>query len=332
MFWSALEKFNPSPDYRLPYRLSDDYWMFTRMCKYDCSNFPAIIIGDSFIWGQYVTNKQTLSNALNILCGENLFANMGIDGLHPAAMAGLIKYYGKDITDKGVILHLNPLWMTSKKHDLQGKEEFRFNHPGLVPQFIPDLACYKPSLAGRIGIIAERNISFFSWIKHIRNVYFENMDIQNWSLQNPYTNPLDVFTPGTPQSENKPRSKPVPWTEQGMKKQNFPWVVPEESFQWSSFKKSIEILRTRNNDVFIIIGPFNPYILSDNSLKRYNVIRSKIEKWLKENNTGYYSVPDLPGELYPDASHTLKEGYFKIAEELFKLESFKKWLKNLKGI
>ena len=222
--------------------------------------------------------------------------------------------------------------MTSKKHDLQGKEEFRFNHPGLVPQFIPDLACYKPSLAGRIGIIAERNISFFSWIKHIRNVYFENMDIQNWSLQNPYTNPLDVFTPGTPQSENKPRSKPVPWTEQGMKKQNFPWVVPEESFQWSSFKKSIEILRTRNNDVFIIIGPFNPYILSDNSLKRYNVIRSKIEKWLKENNTGYYSVPDLPGELYPDASHTLKEGYFKIAEELFKLESFKKWLKNLKGI
>jgi hypothetical protein len=56
-----------------------------------------MIIGDSFVWGQYVSTDKTLSHNLNELEGDNLFANMGLDGLHPAAMDGLLKYYGKDI-------------------------------------------------------------------------------------------------------------------------------------------------------------------------------------------------------------------------------------------
>ena len=64
-FWIALEEFNPPPDYRMPYELSNDYWMFTRWSKRASSKYPVLIIGDSVIWGQYVKREDTLSQCLN---------------------------------------------------------------------------------------------------------------------------------------------------------------------------------------------------------------------------------------------------------------------------
>jgi len=333
--WRGLEKFDPSTDelaarstdYRLPYSLSNDYWMFTRWSRYACSEYPILIIGDSVVWGQYVTMEQTLSHYLNERAGGNIFANMGVDGIHQAAMLGLVKYYGKAISNKRVILHLNPLWMSSKKHDLSDEEEFRFNHPRLVPQFIRKPACYRPSLAQRAGVVAERNISFFSWVSHVRTNYFENMDLQNWTIQNPYRNPLGAITLVIPIPENRPKSKPVTWAERGMIKQDFPWVQVVESFQWNSFKKLIEILKATDNEVFVILGPFNPYVLTEESLSRYNDVKSKMEEWLEGEGVSYRSLSDLPSEYYADASHPLKEGYAKIAEELFEIESFRKWIR-----
>ena len=58
-------------------------------------------------------------------------------------------------------------------------------------------------------------------------------------------------------------------------------------------------------------------------------MKNNMEKWFKENNVSYYSVPDLPSDYYADSSHPLKEGYEKIAVDLFKIESFKEWLKSL---
>jgi lysophospholipase L1-like esterase len=135
-----------------------------------------------------------------------------------------------------------------------------------------------------------------------------------------------------------------------MKKQDFPWVQIEEpnfsfkkkslikrntkeflkikSFQWNSFLKVIKILKARNNKVFVIIGPFNPYILTEESLNRYNIMKDKMEKWLEGEEISYRSISDLPSEYYADASHPLKEGYAKIAEELLETESFRIWMKN----
>jgi hypothetical protein len=325
-FWQRLERFDPSTnelaarstddeltahptDYRLPYSLSSDYWIFKRWSKYACSKYPVLVIGDSVIWGQYVTMEQTLSHYLNERAGENIFANMGVDGTHPVAILGLVRYYGRAISDKDLILHLNPLWMSSEKHDLSGEEEFRFNHPRLVPQFIRKPACYRPALSRRIGVILERHIPFFSWTSHIRTNYFENMDLQNWTIQNPYTNPLKAITLEIPAPENRPKSKPVTWVERGMKEQDFPWVKVEKSFQWNSFKKVIEILKARKNKVFVILGPFNPYILTERSLNRYNSMKNEMERWLEGQGISYRSLPDLPSEYYADASHPLKEGY-----------------------
>ena len=246
-------------------------------------------------------------------------------------MAGLVKYYGKDIRNKMIILHLNPLWMSSKKHDLQGDEEFRFNHPELVPQLVPDLACYNPSLQKIVEVAAERSIPFFSWVKHLRIVYFENMNIQEWTIQNPYRSPVSAISLEVPAPENRPKRRPISWQERGIKKQDFLWVETENSFQWRSFKKVIETLKSRNNEVFVLIGPFNTFILTQESFNRYNATKNKVEKWLEANGTSYCTVPDLPSGHYADASHPLKEGYLEIAWQLLKNNSFKEWMKKING-
>ncbi|MCP4455939.1 MAG: hypothetical protein GY809_31155, partial [Planctomycetes bacterium] len=111
--WQTLETFNPGEDYRLPYALSDDYWLYERYCKWSVDQDDVMVIGDSVVWGHYVPPDGALSHHLNQMPGgTRTFANLGIDGIHPAAMAGLLKYYGRAITGKTVILSFNPLWMT----------------------------------------------------------------------------------------------------------------------------------------------------------------------------------------------------------------------------
>jgi len=84
----------------------------------------------------------------------------------------------------------------------------------------------------------------------------------------------------------------------------------------------------RDNEVYILLGPFNPYVLTEESSRRFQSMKSKMEKWFQENNVNYYSVPDLPSDYYADGSHPLQEGYKKIAVDLYKTESFRKWMKN----
>ena len=103
--------------------------------------------------------------------------------------------------------------------------------------------------------------------------------------------------------------------------------MPEESFQWGSFVKAIKLLRARDNDIFIVIGPFNTYLLTEQSRRRYDDMKGKMEKWLDEIEVSYHAVSNLPSEYYADASHPLKEGYAKIAEELLETESFREWMK-----
>lgn len=329
VIWQKLEKFNPVHEYRIPYEFSNDYWIFSRWSKYASSKYPILIIGDSVIWGQYVSMHETLSFYLNDLERNNLFANLGVDGIHPVAMFGLLKYYGKDISNKGVILHLNPLWLTSKKHDLSDIEEFRFNHPRLVPQFYPKIKSYKAKFQQKISILTERYIPLFCWINHLRLNYYENMDIKNWSMQYPYENPLSVITFQTTLPENRPHSQPVSWLERGIGKQDFPWINLNDSFQWNSFKKTIKLLKRRKNNVFVIIGPFNPYVLTDESYNRYNTIKKEMVKWFDNEGMRYLLLSDLPPQLYADASHPLKDGYKEMAKELYNSNAFRDWCKSL---
>jgi len=328
--WGHLEKFNPGVDYRLPYELGNDYWLYGRYCRWACSKYDTLVVGDSVVWGHYVSSDNTLSHYLNQNAGKECFANLGVDGFHPAALGGLLRYYGRNISSKKVIIQCNPLWMTSAKHDLQTDKEFHFNHPKLVPQFFPRIPCYKDPFSKRFSAAIQRYVSFFGWSSHLQIVYFENLDLPNWTLENPYENPISAVTLEFP-SPNDDLEENFPWTEKGITQENFQWVELAQSLQWRFFRQTINLLRTRNNTVFVVVGPFNEHMLKPESYNTYQRMKSEIETWLRQNNVAYCIPSVLPSELYRDASHPLGQGYSMLAKQLFENQSFKSTILNASG-
>ncbi|KKM28034.1 hypothetical protein LCGC14_1568750 [marine sediment metagenome] len=89
--WKRIEPFEPGPDYRIPYRLGHDYWMVNRYCGRVAPEDRTLLVGDSVVWGHYVSGDETLSHYLNELAAEDRYANLGVDvirrlgGLPPAS-------------------------------------------------------------------------------------------------------------------------------------------------------------------------------------------------------------------------------------------------------
>lgn len=323
VLWGRLGELDTGPDYRLPYKLGSDYWLYSRLCSRVCSKYEVVLLGDSVIWGHYVPKDGTLSHYLNENAGRDVFANLGVDGFHPAALSGLIRYYGQALTGKKVILHLNPLWMSSTKHDLQTEKEFRFNHPKLVPQYPGRIPCYKASISKRLSAVVERRVDLLGWISHLKIAYFGNMDLPTRTLEHPYQNPLGAVTLELPTSENDTPQEHLAWKDRGIGKQDFQWVEPDASLQWRFFRKTVGLLRARNNTVFVLVGPFNKHMFEGDSSHVYANLQNTIETWLQQNNVPYYIPEPLPSELYADASHPLAEGYALLAKRLFENESFR---------
>jgi len=322
--WERAERLEIEPDYRIPFSLGSDYWIYDRYCRAICAQDKTLVIGDSVIWGHYVAKEQTLSHHLSAIAREERFANMGVDGIHPAALAGLMEYYGRAISGKNVILHCNLLWMSSERHDLQTEKEFSFNHPRLVPQFFPRIPCYRELFAGRLAIVIERRLPLYGWTNHLRVAYFESMDIPTWTVERPYANPIGAITLELPSPDEPPSPEPVAesWRKRRIAKFNPPWVELEVSFQWASFKRTIEILKRRGNRVFVLLGPFNEHMLGTESLATYNKRKLEVEAWLQESKLPYYVPAALPTDSYADASHPMGEGYAMIARQLFEDEAF----------
>jgi len=328
--WQRIEPFKPGPDYRIPYELGNDYWLYARYCRLARDPDKILVIGDSVIWGEYVTPQDTLTHHLNSLSGSERFVNLGVDGIHPAAMSGLIAYYARAIRGRNIILHFNPLWMSSKRHDLQTEREFQFNHPKLVPQFIPWIPCYRESYANRIGIVIERYLSFRTWTSHLAIAYFENTDLAAWARENPYSNPLAKITLELPEPSPELRHKPVAWSETMGSPVDFEWVEPATSIQWRSFQQTVRTLRARDNSVFVVVGPFNEYMIKEQQIEPYNAIKHGIDIWLDEQRIPHCAPPELPSDLYADASHPLGKGYALIAEQILQDDSFRRFLEGEK--
>ncbi len=142
---------NAGPDYRVPYSLGNDYWNYARTCREVATGDRTLVVGDSVIWGHYVAGGETLSHYLNERIGAARFANLGLDGVHPAALCGLVEHYGTAIQRRQVVLNCNLLWLSSARHDLSTDKEFAFNHPALVPQFWPKIPCYRAPLSEQAG-------------------------------------------------------------------------------------------------------------------------------------------------------------------------------------
>jgi len=322
MVWQQYERFAPGDDYRMPYELGSDYWLYSRCCREMCDKRKTLVIGDSVVWGHYVPPNETLSHYLNEFSGQQRFANLGLDGTHPAALEGLLRYYGPQLSGRTILLHFNPLWMTSPKHDLQTDKEFHFNHQDLVSQFVVKIPCYKAPFATRARIALKRTIPFSNWITHLRTTYYESSDVQNWTLKHPYACPLAQLTRGLPQLGGAPEPTGGTWVTKGAKKQDVSWVELDTSLQWRFFRRSIDLLHKQGNLVFVLVGPFNEHMLNDADAAAYDKIKTQVAEWLTKNKVPYFLPEPLPAEQYVDASHPIGEGYALWARELLQDPAF----------
>jgi hypothetical protein len=331
--WNHVEKFELEPDYRMPHDLSNDYWLYDRYSRQAVAHYDTVLIGDSVIWGEYVTRQETLSHYLNEPAapsrlplsprgrgrGEGAgqrFANLGLDGVDPLALAGLVEHYAHAVSEKNVILFCNVLWLSSPRRDYQDEDHFDSSHPRLIPQFSRRIPGYQEEISARIGILVEQRVPLNSWSNHLQSAYYDRTDIPSWTLEHPYENPVEPLTRGLPPSDNSLRHAAIPWYKSGITKQDYPWIDLETSLQWQAFRRTVGILQQRKNQVFVLVGPFNENMLEPESLQRYQKIKSEIVSWLEQAKVPYLAPPPLASDLYGDASHPLAAGYAQLARQL----------------
>lgn len=129
---SRPQVFANPPDYRVPYAVSKDYWLYSRHLNRAAEEKAAVfVVGDSVVWGEYVRTDGTLSHFLNAQRGSATglhFVNAGVNGQFPLALDGLLTHYGRAIRGRKVLLHCNLLWMSSPEADLSDSKEQAFNH------------------------------------------------------------------------------------------------------------------------------------------------------------------------------------------------------------
>ncbi|MGA2501028.1 MAG: hypothetical protein ABSH20_25100, partial [Tepidisphaeraceae bacterium] len=106
--WKRIERFDTGVDYRIPYALSKDYWLYERRLERMSDPSQVVVLGDSVVWGEYVQPTGTLSHFLNRESGRtDGFANCGVNGLFPLALEGLVENYGGALRNRKIILHCN---------------------------------------------------------------------------------------------------------------------------------------------------------------------------------------------------------------------------------
>lgn len=341
--WQTWERFETGPDYRLAYALSKDYWLYERRLKQITDPQSVLIVGDSVVWGEYVTPEGTLSHFLNEEPGGNgRFVNMGVNGMFPLALDGLFRCYGDSVRGRKVLLHCNLLWMSSPRVDLSSEKEEPFNHALLVPQFRPRLPSYQADAQTRLTSLVIRNVGFLGWIQHLQSAYFGEKSILNWTLAddggdpprypNAWKNPLAQIGHNVPSApaEDPQRgpgsSRHKPWSAGGAGPARFDWVALEHSLQWQAFQRLVRQLRGRGNDLFVVVGPFNEDMILEETRPGYRRLQEGVRQWLADQQVPFVAPRPLPSHLYADASHPLTEGYQLLSKRLVANSEFRAWL------
>ncbi len=85
-------------------------------------------------------------------------------------------------------------------------------------------------------------------------------------------------------------------------------------------------LEGRGNRVFVIVGPFNEHMLTEESLAAYRERKQEAAARLRASGIPHAVPPPLPSRLYADASHPLPAGYRLLAEHLLADGSFVRFL------
>ncbi|HEX4795596.1 MAG TPA: hypothetical protein VH370_17540 [Humisphaera sp.] len=340
--WNHFEPFHPGRDYRMPYVLSKDYWLFERRLQNISDQRQIPLLGDSVIWGEYVRPEGTLSHFLNEQTNQpDRFLNCGVNGMFPLALEGLVRNYGKSLHDRKIILQYNMLWMTSPRADLSEPKPQSFNHSRLVPQFWPRIPSYDADFSERISATLDHHVQLYAWSLHLQNAYYDQRSMPEWTLKedesdpprlpNAWRSPLAPFKDGIPTEppidpERGPTSRRhKPWNADGAEPTQFEWVDLDHSLQWQAFQRLVDLLRNRGNDVLVIVGPLNEHMIETTQRPQYEQMRTAIGTWLRAQGVATILPPTLPSPMYADTSHPLTQGYDRLAKDLLAEEAFAQW-------
>ncbi len=302
--------------------MGEDYFLYKRYVKDISSKITIPVIGDSVIWGHYTDNDHTLSASLNSISGKYKFTNMGLDGIHPAAMNGLININSAGLKNRKIIVGVNLLWMTSRRHDLSGAVNPEINHKSLLPQFYPKIPSYQPSFEERLSAVITQSIPLFSWIDHLRLTRFADKSFYLWTMENPGINPISYF------SHKEDEFKvPEGILSSKMQEQNIEWITAEKSLQWKFMMETLMTLKKNGNSVAALITPFNTYMMTKENSKKYFTILAEMEWILRDNGIRPLIPLILEKKYFADSSHPTAEGYKLIAEDLMKSKEFLEFIR-----
>ena len=344
----ALFRLRPFPtaaDYRLPYEFSNDYWLVERWLGQASRSHPVVVVGDSVVWGEYAAPGEALPAQLNRVAGAQVFANLGLNGLHPLAMQGLLRHHGRDLRGTRVVLVLNLLWLSSAQHDLRAAaaedDENGLNHPELLPQFsdVP-AACRRP-LEDRLETVLHRIVPFPGWVTHLENVSRRELSLAlsaglgspaaaasppEPAIDMPHLNLIRALLRPWPLPASQPHSDPLGWQQRGMRQVDIDWPTADESGQLPAFLDAVDLLKSRKNDVFVLVSPFNLHMLGDSSRAGYAALQQEIRRRLTAAGVASCACPAPESEEYADASHPLADGYARLARALYDEPEFRRWV------
>lgn len=327
--WNSWEKFNPGPDHRETCwaEKQSDYWAYTRWIRYAREHYNVLLLGDSVIWGQEVRNDQTISHYLNEFYGRDIVANLGNDGLFMAGIDGIVKYYGEDLDNANIIVQLSPLWMANLRRDLRPEKKSNYHHPRLIPQFSTRINYYH-DLNTRIGYFIEHYVRVFPFVRHLMANYYDNESISSWMMDNPYKDPFTAITFQAAPVMAESQGESLDWETKKQKVSNEPFVNSSQSIQWGLYVDALKRFQVKNSRVFVMIGPYNQYMLTPESQLRLFTLIELLKKDLDALGIPYFDTftIGLPSRTFGDTCHLLKDGHIMLAKAMLSDERFRQWL------
>ena len=301
------------PDYRIPYSLSHRYRLYQYYTTLSSRQYPALVIGDSVVWGQCALRDHTLSHYLNERLESPLFANAGLDAMHPLALEGLLEFHAPSVVHKSVLLHFNPMWFMVQGPAVAPSGDPLRNRPNLVPR-----------LAG--GFLSSRRLAAEAawarvaragpWNRWIDRTLDAQLDFLAWSISHPYESPLDALATPLPPSEDAFAPRLSTWNSgAAAAAYDCSWPSLRDNGQWEAFERIVDRLEDRGNRVLVLVGPINQHMLTPSARESYHLFKEAVCERLRSRGVDCYAPPGLSSGLYADICHPLAGGY----EELSKL-------------
>ena len=151
--------------------------------------------------------------------------------------------------------------------------------------------------------------------------YCGDKSLVRWAMENPYALPLGRLQV----EESSPDERPAAGGNTAaappalrLGKATFAWVPLADSLQWRYFRRTVEVLRQRGNQVFVVVGPFNEHMLTEKSRGVYADRLREVVAWLSDPEQGvpHHVAELLPATEFADASHPIGIGYSRTAREL----------------